>query len=195
MTHSDTETIQAVLGGDVDRYAELVDRYQGPTYRLALSLLGNSEDAKDVSQEAFVNAYCSLRRFRGGARFSTWLFRIVVNECKDVYRRRARQPVATMTVGEPEASSDGSTLFVDVPDSSAGPGEQVASREVSQRISQGVAQLPLKQRTAFALRHLHGLSLDEVAAVMRCRIGTVKSHLFRATASLRTQLEPWLARG
>ncbi|MBI2496080.1 MAG: sigma-70 family RNA polymerase sigma factor [Candidatus Omnitrophica bacterium] len=77
------EVIQAVLRGDVDRYAELVDKYQAWARRVAFSLLGNYEDARDASQEAFVSAYRSLGRFRASAAFSTWLYRIVVNECKD----------------------------------------------------------------------------------------------------------------
>ncbi|MBI3321455.1 MAG: sigma-70 family RNA polymerase sigma factor [Candidatus Omnitrophica bacterium] len=193
MAGSDAETIQAVLRGDVDRYAELVDQYQGQAIRLAFSLLGNYEDAKDASQEAFVSAYRSLGQFRGGAKFSTWLYRIVVNECKDVYRRRARQPVASVSVGDPGAESqEDSGLFIEVDDPAAGPDEQAEQRELSQRLSRTIALLPMKQRTAFLLHHVHGLPLEEVAQVMGCRAGTVKSHVFRATEHLRNDLAPWL---
>ena len=191
---SDAEVIKAVLRGEVDRYAELVDKYQQPALRLAFSMLGNAEDAKDASQEAFVSAYRSLRRFRGGARFSTWLYRIVVNECKDMYRRRARQPVAAAQVGEPDPQANGSCLFVDVEDPTGHPADQLANRELAQRLSGAIGTLPMKQRTAFVLHHLHGLPLEEVAEVMRCRLGTVKSHMFRATEQLRMQLGPWLAK-
>ncbi|MBI3318976.1 MAG: RNA polymerase sigma factor [Candidatus Omnitrophica bacterium] len=193
MAGSDTEIIQAVLQGDVDRFAELVDKYQGLVFRVALSFLGHHEDAKDASQEAFVSAYRSLRRFRGGATFSTWLYRIVVNECKDTFKRRSRQPAVAATVDQPDPRRDvDEGLFIDVDDPTANPSDQLANRELSQRLSQAIGALPMKQQRAFALHHLHGLTLEEVAGIMQCRVGTVKSHVFRATESLRMQLTPWL---
>ena len=196
MAERDTDTIRAVLNGDVDRYAELVDKYQRQAIRLAFSLLGNDEDAKDVSQEAFVSAYRSLSRFRGGAKFSTWLYRIIVNECKDAYKRRARQPMAVASVGPaaPDADEDASLFAVEITDPAAGPGDQLANRELGGRLSAAIGALPMKQRAAFLLHHVHGLPLQEVAAVMDCRTGTVKSHVFRATEALRAQLAPWLAK-
>ncbi len=195
MADSDMDTIRAVLSGDVNRYAELVDKYQGLALRLAFSLLGNYEDARDASQEAFVNAYRSLGRFRAGARFSTWLYRIVVNECKDARRHRARQPMVVAAVGEaaPDDQDSGS-LFVDVDDPAASPSDQLANRELSHRLSEAIAELPMKQRTAFVLHHVHGLPLAEAAEVMGCRVGTVKAHIFRATEHLQDTLRPWLAR-
>ena len=195
MADSDAETIRAVLDGDVDRYAELVERYQDRALRLAFSLLGNYEDARDVSQDAFVSAYQSLGRFRGTARFSTWLFRIVVNKCKDAYRRNARQPRALLHVGEPPAEGEpGAGLFVDAPDPGAGPSDQLANQDLARQLTAAIEALPMTQRTAFLLHHVHGVPLEEAAAVMGCRLGTVKSHIFRATASLRRQLAPWLTK-
>ena len=188
MAGSDAQTIQAVLDGDVDRFAELVEKYQEQALRLAFSMLGNYEDAKDASQEAFVSAYRSLGRFRGGAKFSTWLYRVVVNQCKDVYKRRARAPMVVAAVGEPDPEMDGADLFVDVEDPAADPSDQLANRELAQQLSTAIGSLPMKQRTAFLLHHMHGLPLDEVAAVMRCQLGTVKSHIFRATHHLKEAL-------
>ena len=194
LADDDARTIQAVLSGEVDRYAELVDKYQGRALKVAFSLLGNYEDAKDVSQEAFVSAYRALRRFRGGAKFSTWLFRIVVNECKDVYRHRAHRPLVVATVGTADPDGDESAgLFVEVDDPAADPSEQLANRELSQAIGRAIATLPMNQRSAFLLHHVQGLSLEDTAAVMGCRVGTVKSHVFRSTERLRTSLTPWLA--
>jgi RNA polymerase sigma-70 factor (ECF subfamily) len=192
MAQSDTDTIKAVLDGNVDRYAELVDKYQQQALKVAFSLLGNYEDARDVSQEAFISAYRSLGRFRSRAKFSTWLYRILINECKDFYRRRARRPlvVARLEASDPEA--DGTCLFVEVDDPAADPREQVANRELGRQLSSAIEALPMKQRTAFVLRHLHGLPLEEVAEAMRCRLGTVKSHVFRASQQLRARLSPWL---
>lgn len=193
MADSDAQIIHAVLGGDVDRYAELVDTYQGQSLRVAFSLLGNLEDAQDAAQEAFVHAYRSLARFRGGSAFSTWFYRILVNACRDAHRRRARQPVTAASVGEADSHADDGSLFVDVEDLSADPSDQASQRELAQRLSGTIKALPMQQRTAFILHHVHGLTLEEVSAVMRCRVGTVKSHIFRATGQLRRQLTPWLA--
>lgn len=190
----DAETIRAVLNGNVDRYAELVDRYQGAAMRLAFSLLGSDEDAKDVSQDAFVSAYQSLGRFRGGAKFSTWLYRIVVNKCKDLQRYRTRRPVAVASVGEADPETDGeATLFVDAPDPTASPADRLANRELSIRLSDAIHTLPMQQQTAFLLHHVQGLPLGEVASVMGCRVGTVKAHVFRAKEQLCTRLAPWVA--
>ena len=187
--------IHAVLNGAVDRYAELVAQHQDLALRVALSLLGNYEDAKDVSQEAFVHAYRSLRRFRQGSRFSTWLYRIVVNACKDASRRRARRPQVVARVGQPDPGVDHADgLFVvEVDDPTADPSDQAANQELSHHLSQAIQELPMKQRTAFAMHHLNGLTLDEVASVMGCRVGTVKAHVFRAAARLRVRLAPWAA--
>ena len=192
MVGNDAEAIEAVRRGEVDRYAELVNRYQQTALKVAFSLLRNYEDAKDASQEAFVSAYRSLGRFRGGAQFSTWLYRIVVKECKDVYKRRARQPVVVATVGPADPEADGLCLFVEVDDPAASPSDQLANRELARKLSAAIGTLPMTQRTAFLLHHVHGLPLDDVAAVMGCRIGTVKSHLFRATERLRNHLTPWV---
>ena len=195
MADADLTVIEAVLAGDADRYAALVEKYQDQALRLAFGLLGNYEDARDASQEAFVNAYRALGRFRRGATFSTWLYRIVVNECQDARRLRLRQPAASLAIGEADpAERDGAPLFMDVEEPGTGPAEQLADRELSQQLSRAIGELPLKQRTAFLLHHVHGLPLEEAAGVMECRIGTVKSHVFRATERLQAFLRPWLAK-
>ena len=190
MTDPDAETVRAVLAGNLERYAELVEKYQEQAIRVAFSFLGNHEDARDVSQEAFVSAYRALGRFRGASAFSTWLYRIVVNACKDAFRRRARRPPAAQPIGDPAEDADG--LF-EVADHAATPGEDAANQDLAKRLSAAIRELPMKQRTAFVLHHVHGLPLQDVAGVMACRTGTVKAHVFRAAASLRATLAPWLA--
>ena len=191
MDQSETQIIAAVLGGATDRYAELVNRYQGPAFRLALSLLGYEEDAKDAAQEAFVSAYRNLGRFHGRAKFSTWLYRIVVNECTDLIRRRVRAP-ATVPLGASDPDEAEIPIFVDVADPSADPNRDAVNRELSARLSRAIRQLPDKQRQAFVLHHVHGAALADVSEIMGCRLGTVKAHIFRAAATLRAQLSPWM---
>lgn len=188
----DAAVIEAVLDGDLDRYAELVDRYQEMALKLAFSLLGNYEDAKEVSQEAFVSAYRSLGRFRGGAQFSTWLYRIVLNECRDEHRRRARRPAISGRIGGADSDEGEAGLFIDIADPAGDPSDRLAERELARSLVDAVGALPIQQREAFLLHHVHGLPLEEVAGVMGCRVGTVKSHIFRATERVRRQLAPWI---
>ena len=191
---TDSEVIQAVLQGDIERYAELVDRYQRAALKLAFGFLGNYEDAKDVAQEAFVSAYSALGHFQHQAKFSTWLYRIVINKCKDFCKRRCRTPLVVASVGTADPELDGvASLFVDVADPSADPRDQLSNRELGKHLTRAIEALPTNQRAAFVLHHLQGIPVEEVAGVMGCRVGTVKSHLFRATAHLRIQLAPWLA--
>jgi len=95
-------------------------------------------------------------------------------------------------VGPADADETVTSFFVDVGDPSADPSEELSNRELSQRLTEAIQQLPDKQREAFILHHLHGLSLQEAATIMNCRLGTVKSHVFRATETLRQRLSPWV---
>lgn len=185
---NDAEVIAAVLRGDTERYAELVTRYQQAAWKLAYSFIGNWEDAKDVSQNGFINAYQRLRSFRRDAKFSTWLYRIIVNECKDLFKHRARR----VRVVDPVAGDDAEPVVFDMADPAGDPSDRLASRELAKRLQQAISSLAEQQRTAFALHHLNGLSIEEIAGVMSCRSGTVKSHLFRACARLREQMAPYL---
>lgn len=185
---TDAEVIAAVLRGDTERYAELVTRYQQAAWKLAYSFVRNWEDAKDISQNGFVNAYQRLRNFRRDAKFSTWLYRIIVNECKDLFKHRARR----IRVVDPVASDDDGPMVFDVADPTGDPSDVLASRELATRLQQAIASLAEQQRAAFVLHHLNGLSIEEIAEVMNCRVGTVKSHLFRACARLREQLASYL---
>jgi RNA polymerase sigma-70 factor (ECF subfamily) len=193
MSHTDADAIRAVLAGEIDRYAELVDRYQDRAIRIAFTFVGNHEDARDVAQEAFVSAYQGLRAFRGTAKFSTWLYRIIMNRCKDVHRRRARHPVTLASLGAPEHEGSGEdSVFADAADPGPDPEALATSRELGQQLTAAIRELPMNQRTAFLLHHVHGFAIEEAAGIMECRVGTVKSHLFRATSSLRKRLTPWL---
>ena len=194
MAAEDAHIIQAVLAGDVDRYAELVDKYQASTLRLAFSLLGHHEDARDAAQDAFLRAYQALGRFRGRAKFATWLYRIVVNACTDVARRRMRQPVAVGSVDGNDLEPETPNLFADLPDPHEGPDAQASGRELCRQLTAAIEELSMKQRAVFLLHHVQGLPLNDVAAILGCRTGTVKSHLFRATERLQAQLQPWLAK-
>ena len=184
---TDEEILDAVLRGHTDRYAQLVDRYQRAAWALAYRFIGNLDDARDVSQNAFVSVFRHARRFRRRCKFSTWLYRIVVNECKDWLRSRARRPLAISL-----SSGDEGEDAPDVRDPGHGPRDLAASRELGRELAAAVDQLSDQQRAVFVLHHLHGVSLQDVGDILGCRLGTVKAHLFRACERLRVRLAPYV---
>ena len=185
----DLEVVEAVLRGETDHYGELVERYQLAAWKLAYGFVGNFEEAKDLSQNGFVKAFRGLRGFRRGAKFSTWLYRIIANECKDFLRSRGRQPdlVSLSSRDDPEGDDP---LPFELPDPAGDPRDAAHQKELAARIFAALRELPMKQQTAFLLHRLNQMPLEEVSQVMGCRVGTVKSHLFRATEALRRRVEP-----
>ncbi len=160
--------------GDLDAYDRLVGAYEDRVYQVAFRVTGNREDAWDAAQEAFLNAFRSLPRFRGVSAFSTWLHRIVVNAALDLVRRRPRQPHLSL---ESVVVSGG-----DEPD------EAATRSDMQRRINHAIAALPAEQRVVVVLRDLQGLSYEEIAAALRIPAGTVRSRLSRGREVLRRQL-------
>jgi RNA polymerase sigma-70 factor (ECF subfamily) len=170
----DRDVIQAVLAGDADAFALLVRRYQEPVYRLAWRMTRNAEDAKDLAQEAFVQAYRNLGRFRQEAQFSTWLYRIAVNLCLNHQQAASREAAA----GPDERLADGRA------DSLAA----LVAAERQQALEEAIAALPPQQRATLALRVQEGLSHREIAEVLGCAEGTAKANHFHAIRSLQRKL-------
>src|SRR3989338_4266482 len=142
---------------------------------IAIGVLGNMDEAKDVSQEAFVQAYRALPRFRAEASFATWLYRIIVNECHDALRARAR---ARRWLWFPRADAepaDESVNFLElVPSGEPSAAETAHARDVAQALRRAIGRLSTRQRAVVPLRYLQGLSVEEVAGAVGCATGTVK---------------------
>ena len=167
-------------------FDELVGRYQARAYRLAWSLLRDAEDARDLSQEAFLRVYQSAGRFRGDARFSTWFYRILVNLCL-VHRRRRRwwqRAVAHERDDEP------ATLVERQPAREPDPGQRATEVETMTRLWAAVDRLSPQQRAAVVLSVQEQLTTPEIAAVLQCSEPTVRVHLHRAVQALRRILRP-----
>lgn len=176
----ETAVIQAVLGGDVNAYEALVKEYEKNVYNLALRMTGNSEDAYDMSQEAFIKAYNSLSSFRGESKFSVWLYRIVSNVCLDFLRSRNRKPTLSLSVED----DDGDEVEMDIADESQSP-EQLLDRALTRdAVRRGLAALPPEHREILLLREIQGLSYEEIAEALGLEEGTVKSRIFRARKKL-----------
>lgn len=174
-----------VADGDEQAFDVLVSRYQGRAYRLAWSILRDAEDARDVSQEAFVTLYRSASTFRGGSRFSTWFYRILVNQCLD-HRRRAgwwRRLVDRDTGDEDEPS-----LTERQAAPASDPVGDIDKERMMARLWSAVDGLAPRQRAALLLHVQEELPVADIAAVLECSQATVRVHLHRAVRALKKTL-------
>jgi len=183
MTATDEELVARSQGGDLESFNQLIVRWERPIYALAYRVIGREEDARDVCQDTFLRAYRALPGFKGQAKFSSWLYRIALNLCRDWIRRQRRAPVSQM----PE-DADAMELA-----SESGPAESiedlVARRELSGIVEQAMAELSEEQRTAIILKEYHGMTFQEIADLQGCPLSTVKTRLYQGLSQLRRHLE------
>jgi RNA polymerase sigma-70 factor (ECF subfamily) len=176
----DDQTLVAhTLAGRSEAFGTLVERYDGAVYHLALRTLRDREEARDAAQEAFFKAYRSLRTFKTGAKFSTWIFAIAYHGCCDRLARRKRFSNEEL----PERA-----------DASPGPETQAIASDEALHLRRAIDALPEKYRAVITLYHLQGRQYDEIAKVLGVPMGTVKTHLFRAKEQLRNILNKETAR-
>lgn len=180
---TDEELVTRSQGGDVDSFNQLILRWERPIYALAYRVIGREEDARDVCQETFLRAYRALPKFKGEAKFSSWLYRIALNLCRDWIRKQRRAPVSQM----PE---DVDLLEIAA---ATGPSESiedlVARRELTAVVEEAMARLPEEQRTAIVLKEYHGMTFQEIADLQGCPLSTVKTRLYQGLSVLRRHLE------
>lgn len=183
MALTDEELVARSVDGDADSFNQLVRRWERPIYALAYRTIGREEDARDVTQDTFLRAFRALPGFKGQAKFSSWLYRIALNLCRDWIRRQRRTPTVAMPEG------------VDLIElaSEQGPVESietlVARREMSDAVAEAMKRLPDEQRTAIVLKEYHGLTFQEIADIQGCPLSTVKTRLYQGLTVLRRQLE------
>lgn len=180
--------LQACRAGDMRAWESMVGRHQNALRCLAARLLGAAE-ADDIVQETFLRAFRSLASFRGDCRVSTWLYRITVNLCRDKARSHLRRNVA-FSLDEPILAEEG-RIGRQLADPNPNPQEQAESNELSSQVNEALRRLPEVHRTVVVLHDIHGLRYDEVAQVMGCSLGTVKSRLFYARRKLGKLLAPY----
>ncbi|MGH7775522.1 MAG: RNA polymerase sigma factor [Candidatus Binatia bacterium] len=179
----DEELVALAQKGKRQAFEVLVERYKQKAYRIAFDFTRDREEAKDLSQEAFLRAFSHLKSFDRRATFYTWFYRIVVNLCLDHHRRRKR--ISWEPFDEKAEKAAERSELLEAPSS---PDQEAMAREISRRVGIAMESLPPKQRTAFLLKNHQGLSIREIALVMRTAEGTVKVHLHRAVAALRQNL-------
>ena len=183
MTITDEELVTRAREGDLDSFNQLILRWERPIYALAYRVIGREEDARDVCQDTFLRAFRALPGFKGQAKFSSWVYRIALNLCRDWIRRQRRAPVVQMA-----EDADPMELA-----SEAGPAESiedlVARRELSAVVEEAMALLPEEQRTAIVLKEYHGMTFQEIADLQGCPLSTVKTRLYQGLSVLRRHLE------
>jgi RNA polymerase sigma-70 factor (ECF subfamily) len=182
---TDQQLVERVKSGDQQAFDLLVRKYQHKVYGLVSRFISDPAAVEDVVQESFIKAYRSLDRFRGESAFYTWLYRIAVNTAKNYLVAKGRRPPdADIDAGDAEQMS-GAEIMREV-----GTPEDVAlSKEMSRRVLEVVEELPADLRTALTLREIEGLTYEEIAKVMDCPIGTVRSRIFRAREAVNNALE------
>ena len=180
--------IERAQSGELAAFDQLVLRHQEAVFAVALRMLGNWDEAQDVAQDAFVRAYRAIRTFRREAKLSTWLISITMNLCRNRRRWWARRKrVITASLDEP-ADLEGESLGQQVVDPSAGPEDLAQQHEQQQQIGNALKRLDQTHRSVIVLRDMQGYSYEEIAQMLGCHVGTVKSRISRARHALRALL-------
>jgi RNA polymerase sigma-70 factor (ECF subfamily) len=182
--HEDELLVKQVLRGESGSFDILVRRYQSVVYATAYRFVKSREDALDVAQDAFIKAFRSLYTWQPTAPFRAWLLRIAVNMSIDYLRRRKRTPQAVDPEELMVLEYGGAERHSHVEE----PSDRASDSELGTLIRAAADTLPERQKMVFILRHYQGLPLKEIAEIMNCTEGTVKTHLFRAVGKLRDEL-------
>lgn len=185
----DQKLVERAQAGDKHAFELLVSKYQRKLARLLSRFIRDSTEVEDVTQEAFIKAYRALPSFRGDSAFYTWLYRIGINTAKNYLVALGRRAPTTTDIDSEEAEGfeDGDQLRdLNTPEN------EMMSRQVAETVNQTLEELPEELRTAITLREIEGLSYEDIANIMNCPIGTVRSRIFRAREAIAERLRPLL---
>jgi RNA polymerase sigma-70 factor (ECF subfamily) len=185
----DHQLVERAQRGDKKAFELLVVKYQRKLARLLSRFIRDTSEVEDVTQEAFIKAYRALPSFRGDSAFYTWLYRIGINTAKNYLVAMGRRaPTVTGVDSEEAESIEAGDQLKDLNT----PENQMMSRQIVETVNQTLQELPEELRTAITLREIDGLSYEEIAQIMNCPIGTVRSRIFRAREAIAEQLRPQL---
>lgn len=178
--------------GDCEAFDEIVAHYKDGIYNYIWRMISNRDDVEDLTQEVFVRAYSSIKKFRSEANLRTWLYKIASNLCIDKYRRSGLEK-RLFTSMEKDSDDGEVCTTADLPDDTYDPQLLYERREIQQEVHKALAKLPEKLRAAILLCDLEGLSYEEIAEALNCPMGTVKSRIFKARVQLRKLLVPYIS--
>ena len=191
---SDAMLVERTVAGDQKAFELLVIKYQRRIQRLIGRMVRDVDLVEDIAQETFIRAYRALAQFRGEAQFYTWLYRIAVNTAKKALMELKRDPTVSensFKSGQSDESDETSPLENELI-SSETPEAVLAGKEIAQMVNAAMEALPEELRQAITLREIEGLSYEEIAEVMNCPIGTVRSRIFRAREAISAKIKPLL---
>lgn len=191
-TDPDALLVDRVKRGDMHAFEMLVVKYQRRIQRLVARMVRDPEQVEDIAQETFIRAYRALPQFRGESAFYTWLYRIAVNTAKKTLMDMKRDPVVTESALASRGESSETYSLENELSTAETPEAVLASREVAQAVNAAIEALPEDLRQAIVLREIEGLAYEEIASVMNCPIGTVRSRIFRAREAIAQRLRPLL---
>ncbi|MGA7986736.1 MAG: RNA polymerase sigma factor RpoE [Burkholderiales bacterium] len=185
----DAQLVSRAQKGDKHAFELLVEKYQRKLARLLSRFVRDPAEVEDVTQEAFIKAYRALPGFRGDSAFYTWLYRIGINTAKNYLIALGRRaPTSTEVVAEEAEGYDDAEQLRDIDT----PESQLLSKEIAQTMNATIDELPQELRTAIQLREIEGMSYEDIAQIMNCPIGTVRSRIFRAREAIAEKLRPLL---
>jgi RNA polymerase sigma-70 factor, ECF subfamily len=178
---TDEELVDSVLEGNSRDFDLLIERWQKPLFNFVLRFMNSEEEARDACQDAFINAYRNLGKFKKQSKFSSWLFKIAINRCNTLLRKRKRWRMFF----EPAADED----FADKVADERNAEQHVERKQIYDRIRSAIAQLPPEQKTVLLLKEYKGLKFNEISEMLDCPVSTVKSRMYYAIDGLRKSLK------
>ena len=185
---TDQQLVAKVQKGDSRAFDMLVLKYQHKIFSLIGRYVRDADEVQDVAQEAFIKAYKALPRFRGDSAFYTWLYRIAINTAKNHLVSQSRRPPDSDVDSADAEQFEGESGLKEY----ATPEHMLLRQEIETNVADAIDQLPPDLKTAITLRELEGMSYEEIAQMMECPIGTVRSRIFRAREAINKRLEPLL---
>jgi len=182
--YTDEDLVQKIKNGDIDAFDQLVQRYEGKIYSVAYRFMGNHADAGDLAQDTFIRMYQALPSFRGDSSFATWLYRVAANACRDELRKRQRRRSVSM-----DEMIEASPANMPAAASDYSPEETAQRHETQRQVQECLNQLSNDHRLILVMREIQGLSYEEIASVLDCSLGTVKSRISRARNALKEKIK------
>ena len=188
----DLEYVSLCRKGDVDAFAVLVRRYEKRMFNIAYRVIGNYDEAGEVAQDAFISAYKNIKGFKGEARFSTWLYAICINHARNRLKRlKSRRYWEGRSLDDPIMTPDGE-IAADPPSSEPSALDRLEERDVQQKVQGCINALDAEFREVIVLRDIQGFSYEEISAMLKKPVGTIKSRLFRARDAMRACLQDFM---
>jgi RNA polymerase sigma-70 factor, ECF subfamily len=187
---TDSEIIAAFKAGNNQIYTKIIEKYYTKAYQIAYSILRQKEDAEEVVQDSFVKIHKVLHDFRGDSQFSTWMYRIITNYAKNRYRwNKRRGSKQNVSINAPLNNSEDNNYVLDLPGKELNPQSGSVYNELEKGVHEHLQTISPLYREVLILRNLDGLSYEEIASILDCKIGTVKSRIARGRDELRQRLK------